>query len=385
MSNFFGLAYSALPPPVNPLGDALVLLGIIGNATPPTAYKDLAKKDWDQHLLEMIKLGQVSVIWAIALCTFASASLFAQQTSGSSPGIIKGTITDVNGTPVTGASVALKGTDSRMVTTDENGYFEIRDVEPGRPYQVNIQAAGFSEWDSPIVTLGSGQSEIMDATLTIESVKTAITVTPESSDEIATQQVKTQERQRGFIIIPNFSTVYTPNPAPLNAKLKFRLAGRVAIDPFTFGGVALVAGIGQAADYPDYELGAIGYGERFATRYANTVTYIMFDNAILPSLLRQDPRYFYKGTGTTKARAAHVVSSLIVTRGDNGQLQPNYSQLGGDLLASAIAISYAPRASRGAGAVFQGFATNTAIHLAVRMLAEFVFRPAKGGVAQDLH
>src|SRR5277367_608773 len=105
----------------------------------------------------MIKPGKLSVRFAIALCTFASASLCAQgtalpsqnqneqQTSVSQPGIIMGTITDVNDTPVFGASVALQGRDSgdlRLMTTDENGYFEIRDVEPGRPYQVKIRAAG---------------------------------------------------------------------------------------------------------------------------------------------------------------------------------------------------------------------------------------------------
>jgi hypothetical protein len=292
----------------------------------------------------------------------------------------------INDAPVAGASVALKGPDStdlRIVTTDENGYFEIRDVEPGPSHKINVRAAGFSEWNSPSVTLDSGQSEILDAKLRIEEVKTAVTVTPESSHEIATEQVKTQERQRGFLIIPNFYAVYASNPAPLDARLKFRLALRVARDPFTFGGVALLAGIGQASDYPDYQQGVIGYGERFAKNYANTFTYIMFDNAILPSLLHQDPRHFYKGTGTPKARAAHVVYSLIVTRGDNGHSQPNYWQLGGDLISVAISNLYYPKANRGAELVFRGFATYTAIHLAVRMLDEFVFRPAKESVVKD--
>ena len=348
----------------------------------------------------MIKLWKLSVIFAIALCTFASASLFAQvtalppqnqneqETSVSQPGIIMGTITDVGDTPVPGASVALQGRDSsdlRLVTTDENGYFEIRDVEPGRPYQVNIRAAGFSEWDSPIVTLGSGQSEVLDAKLRIEALKTAVTVTPESSDEIATEQVKAQERQRGFLIIPNFYAVYASNPAPMNARLKWHLALKVSRDPFTFAGVGIVAGIGQATDHPDYAQGASGYGKRFATNYANSLTDIMFTGAILPSLLHQDPRYFYKGTGTIKARVANVVYSLIVARGDSGQSQPNYSELGGDLISAAISNLYYPRANRGAGLVLQGFATHTAIHLAVRMLDEFVFRPAKGSVVKDSH
>ena len=349
------------------------------------AYPVLAK-EIAISVVEMIKLRKLSLMFAIALCTFAPTSLFAQQSSVSQPGMIRGTITDTNDAPVAGASVALKGPDStdlRIVTTDENGYFEIRDVEPGPSHKINVRAAGFSEWNSPSVTLDSGQSEILDAKLRIEEVKTGVTVTPESSHEIATEQVKAQEKQRGFLIIPNFYAVYAPNPAPLNARLKFRLSLRLARDPFTFAGVAMLAGIGQATDHPDYAQGAIGYGERFATNYANSFTYIMLDGAILPSLLHQDPRYFYKGTGTMKARAAHVVYSLIVTRGDNGHLQPNYSQLGGDLISATISNLYYPRANRDAGLVFQGFATNTALHLVVRMLDEFVFRPAKGGVAKD--
>jgi hypothetical protein len=308
-----------------------------------------------------------------------------EQRSVPKSGIIMGTVTDENESPVPNASVALQGGDSsdvRSVTTNESGFFELRDVKPGRSYQVIIRATGFSEWKSASVTLGAAESKILDVNkLRIEEVHTNVTVTPESSDEIAVEQVKTEEKQRGFVIIPNFYAVYDSNPAPMSASLKFRLAIRVARDPCTLGGVAMLAGIGQATDHPDYVQGAKGYGERLGANYANSFTDIMLDGAILPSILHQDPRYFYKGTGTTKSRAAHVLSSLFVTRGDNGNLQPNYSGLGGDLASSAISNFYYPRANRGAGLVLQGFATITAIHLAVRALDEFVFRPAKGSVA----
>jgi hypothetical protein len=291
----------------------------------------------------------------------------------------------VNDGPVPGASVAIQGSDSsdvRSVTTNENGFYEIRDVVAGRPYEVKVRAEGFAEWDSPMLTLSPGQSTILDvANLRIEEVQTSVTVTPASSDEIATEQVKSEEKQRGFGIIPNFYAAYASNPAPMNTRLKYRLALRVARDPFTFAGVALVAGIGQAADHPAYVLGAKGYGERFGANYANSFTDIMLEGAIFPSLLHQDPRYFYKGTGTTKARVAHVLYSLIATKGDNGKWQPNYSGLGGNLASAAISNAYYPTANRGAGLVLQGFGTMMGEHLAVRMLDEFVFRPAKGSVA----
>src|SRR5580700_4320413 len=305
---------------------------------------------------------------------------------GPQQGRITGTVTDVNDLPISGAVVDLKAGDSddvRSITTNENGFYQFLAVQPGRPYQISIRAAGFAQWDSPVVTVDAGQSTIVDATkLRIEEVQTSITVTPANSHDIATAQVKAEEKQRGFGIIPNFYAVYDPDPAPMDAGLKFRLALRVAIDPFTFTGVGILAGAGQATNSPAFAQGAKGYGERFGVNYANSFTDIMLDGAILPSILHQDPRYFYQGTGTSKSRVAHVISSLFVAKGDNGQWQPNYSALGGDLTSAAISNLYYPRSNRGAGLLFKGFATITAIHLAVRMLDEFVFRPAKGSVTE---
>lgn len=232
-----------------------------------------------------------------------------------------------------------------------------------------------------VLTLGPGQSKILDVSrLQIEEVQTSINVTPEDSNQIAVEQVKTEEKQRGLGILPNFYAVYTPNPAPLDAKLKFQLSLRVARDPFTFFGVAILAGAGQATNNPDYVQGTRGLGERFAANYANSFTDIMLEGAVLPSLLHQDPRYFYKGTGTTKSRVAHVLYSLVATKGNNGDWQPSYSGLGGNALSAAMSNLYYPRTNRTAGHTLQAFATMNAIHLAVRMLDEFVFRPAKGSV-----
>ena len=369
----------------------------------------------------MRTLRLVSVALAVTLAAFASAPLFAQPTARSLPsdtvttasgqgaqplstgqdqpqtsnqsedprtGIIVGTVTDMNDAPVSGATVSLQGpapNDVRSVTTNETGFFEIRDVEPGRSYVVSIRAAGFSEWDSSAVALEPGQSKILDVSrLQIQEVQTLVTVTPESSEEIATEEVKTEEKQRGFGIIPNFYAVYTSDPAPLTAKLRFRLALRVARDPFTLGGVAMLAGIGQAANSPRYVQGAKGYGERLGANYANSMTDVMFDGVILPTLLHQDPRYFYKGTGSTRSRVVHALASLLVTKGENGRLQPNYSSVGGDMAAAAISEFYYPRANRGVGLVLQGFAVNTAVHAAVRMLDEFVFHPSGTSPTQSL-
>ena len=269
------------------------------------------------------------------------------------------------------------GPDLRTVTTDANGFFQIHDVQPGDSYHVQIRAAGFAEWESPNVVLEPGQYKIEDApALRLEEVTTTVTVTPDGNEEIAIEQVKSEEKQRALGgLFPDFYAVYTPDPAPLNARLRFSLALRLARDPFTFAGVAMLAGIGQATNYPNYVQGFKGYSERFAASYTNTFTDTMMSGAILPSLLHQDPRYHYDGHGSIQSRAAHALASLLVARGDNGHLQPNYSGFGGDFTAAAVSNLYYPRASRGTDILLEGFAVNTAIHASVRLLDEFVFHP----------
>jgi hypothetical protein len=295
---------------------------------------------------------------------------------------IQGTVKDVNGDLVAGASVVLQRThpsDVRTVTTNDDGQFEILDVEPGIPYQVTVSATGFEQWESPVMILKPGERETLNVDkLKVEEVVTSVIVTPESSDEIALQEVKVEETQRGLGIIPNFFEAYGPHPAPLRARLKFNLAFRIVRDPFTAAGVAILAGAGQMEGSPNYGQGIRGYGERFGANYANQFTDLMIGGAILPSLLHQDPRYFYQGTGTKKSRALHAISSLIITKGDSGLWQPNYSSFGGDLASAVISSLYYPVSNRGAGPVFQNFAIDSAVHLGVRLLQEFAFRPTKG-------
>jgi hypothetical protein len=196
----------------------------------------------------------------------------------------------------------------------------------------------------------------------------------QTSEEVATQQVKIEEKQRVLGFVPNFYVVYDPNPAPLTTKLKFRLAFKVATDPITVLGVGFLSATQQAGDTPDYGQGAEGFGKRFGANSADGFSDIMIGGAILPSLLRQDPRYYYQGTGTKKSRFGHALVHPFVCKGDNGSWQPNYSSLGGDLASSAISNLYYPQANRGATLVFTNFAINTAERVATSLAQEFVLR-----------
>jgi Carboxypeptidase regulatory-like domain len=293
------------------------------------------------------------------------------------PAIITGTVIDVNNDTVPGATVVLAEPglkDPRTIVTNDNGFFQFTGVEAGT-YQVTVSAQGFANWTSAAITVKPGQHAILTGSkLHIAKALTTVNVTPQSSEEIATEQVKIEEQQRVFGIVPNFYVVYDHNAAPLTAKLKFKLATKVLYDPVTIIGVAAIAGINQAGDVPSYGQGATGYAKRFGASYASGATDIMIGGAILPSLLHQDPRYFYQGTGTTKSRAWHAISSTFICRGDNGLLQPNYSTIGGDLAAAAIATSYYPSSDRGAGKVFGTAAINTGERALSNLVQEFILR-----------
>src|SRR5207245_3628132 len=130
------------------------------------------------------------------------------------------------------------------------------------------------------------------------------------------------------------------------------LAMKTSRDAVTLLGVAALAGMNQAGNTPDYPQGVKGYGERVGAAAANGLSDIMIGGAILPSLLHQDPRYFFQGTGTNKSRAFHAISHPFICRGDNGHMQPNYSSIGGDLASAALSNPYYPPSNRGAGLVF---------------------------------
>ncbi len=66
----------------------------------------------------------------------------------------------------------------------------------------------------------------------------------------------------------------------------------------------------------------------WAAGFADATTEGLIGNAILPSLLHQDPRYFYQGSGTKKSRALHAILAPFICKGDNGKTQPNYSNVG---------------------------------------------------------
>ena len=305
-----------------------------------------------------------------------NAGQAASDAVGPEAGGVSGTVTDVSGDVLTGVPVVLDGAtpgDHRTAVTNDNGGFAFEGLKSGAPYRVSINVNGFSSWTSATIILAPGQHVfLIGVKLKIEGSTTSVTVYS-STEQIAVEQVKIEDQQRVLGFIPNFYVVYdSKNAVPLTTKLKFKLAMRVSIDPITIAGVTSMAGIKQAANTPDYVQGAKGYGQRLGAETADGFSDILIGGAVLPSLLRQDPRYFYQGTGTTKSRLRHALFSPFICKGDNGRWQPNYSSIGGDLASSAISNLYYPESNRGVGLVFGTFAIGTAERMASGFAQEFI-------------
>ena len=319
----------------------------------------------------------IGLVFVVSVAVAFSIPLTGQsvQAIGAKGASIVGTVTDANGDTVSQAAVQLQGPDSRdgqTIVTSQNGFFEFQGVTPGLLYQITVRANDFEPWTSDPITLGPAQFKIVSPIqLRIAVRRTEINVKYDPV-EVATEQFKAEEEQRVFGIFPNFYVNYDGNAEPLTAKMKFELALKASVDPVTAAGVVFIASAKQAANSPHYGQGWGPYGERVGAITADGFSDILIGGAILPSLLHQDPRYFYQGTGTTGSRIRHAVFSPFVARYDNGTWGPNYSSLGGDLASSGLANLYYPASNRGAGLVFGNFAIGTAERIGASLAQEFI-------------
>jgi hypothetical protein len=310
-----------------------------------------------------------------ALGTGASAGeqLPDQVLSGS----ISGKVVDRTGTAVTGARVKLTHEDqspSQEVLSGDDGQFSFANIAPG-PFQLTITSAGFATQTCSGI-LRSGEIHIVpQIALVIATAITEVRVRL-SPIELAQEQVKDQEKQRVLGFIPNFYVSYIPNAVPLTPKQKFQLAWKTTIDPVTFGINGVIAGVQQAQnDFSGYGQGAQGYAKRYGASYGDTVTGTFIGGALLPSLLKQDPRYFYKGSGSRRSRILYALANSVICKGDNGHWQANYSGILGGLAAGGISNLYYPAKDRnGAGLTFESTLIGIGATAADNLLQEFLLR-----------
>lgn len=295
-------------------------------------------------------------------------------------GYISGTVLDQSGAVSAGAIVVLSRSDpnpQQQVRSGNNGQFVFANQPPG-PFQLTVTSTGFRS-SGYAGDLHPGQVYLVPPivlAVAVEKTEISVVNAPLSPVELAEIQVKEQEKQRIFGLFPNFYVSYSSHTVPLTSKQKFRLAWKTTIDPMTFVGVGFLAAFEQAGNaYEGYGQGWDGYAKRFGASYADAITGTFIGSAILPSVLKQDPRYLYKGTGSTGSRFLYAIGSPFFCKGDNQRWQPNYSNVIGSFASGAISTLYYPSSEGGKGEItWQGGSIRLAETAFEGVLQEFVIR-----------
>jgi Carboxypeptidase regulatory-like domain len=326
-----------------------------------------------------MRRSAASVLWvslALLACGFPAA-VQAQQPEKLLSASISGTIVDPSRAAIAGAHVKLSREDrspDQEALSGDDGQFSFANIAPG-PFQLTVTLQGFAA-QACSGTLQPGESyTVPEIAMALATEVTEVRVVV-SRTEVAEDQIKTQEKQRVLGVVPNFYVTYEHNAVSLSPKQKFELAWKTTLDPVNFGVTGAIAGIQQAQnDFSGYGQGAQGYAKRYGASYADFVVSTYIGGAMLPSLLKQDPRYFYKGSGSKRSRALYAIANSVICKGDNGRWQANYSSIIGSLAAGGISNLYYPAENRdGLQLTFENALIGIGESAAVNLLQEFMIR-----------
>jgi len=292
------------------------------------------------------------------------------------PGSVSGTVVAPTGALLGGVQVRLTREDqspAQESLSSDDGQFSFVNIAPG-PFRLTVAAEGFAtQVYSGILQPGEACS-VPPITLSVTAPVTQVSVVV-SRVEVAEEEIKEEEKQRALGFIPNFYVSYVPDALPLTTKQKFELAWKSSVDPVNFAIIGAFAGVQQAQnDFRGYGQGAQGYGKRYGAGFADSTIGAFVGGAALPSLLKQDPRYFYKGTGSIRSRILYALANAVICKSDKGRWQANYSGILGSLASGGFSNLYYPAKDRGAGLVFENASVGIGASAAVNLVQEFVVR-----------
>ena len=185
---------------------------------------------------------------------------------------------------------------------------------------------------------------------------------------------ETSEQQSSHILgfIPNYRTFPSlQNYKPLTVEQKFKIASEDSLDRGTFGLAGLFGGLNQLTDSnKSFGQGVAGFGRYFGASYGDLLIGNYMTEAVYPSILHQDPRYFRRGSGSGFSRFGYAISQIFWTHRDSGGTQFNYSEWVGNSTAVAISNAYY-RDQRSAGNAVSKLAMQVGVDAVGNVLKEF--------------
>jgi len=317
-----------------------------------------------------------------------TAASTAGQSSEQLPvGSINGTVAGPDGNAVIEALVTLvqNGQTVQQVHTTDSGQFSFAGIAPGI-YQLSITAQGF---DSQTVNAVVHPGQMYTApriTLALAPLVTSIKVTP-SRAAVAHYQLQHEEKQLVLGFIPNYLVTYYHHTAPLTAKQKFQLTFKTVFNPFTLGlTTAFVGGEQAAGMYSGYGTEEKSFSKRFGAAYTTLGVGAFLSDALLPSILHQDPRFYYKANGSVGSRFLYAITRSFICKGDNGHWQPDFSAVLGHFAAGGIANLYLPQQNRtGWGTTLENGMIGIGFDAFANILQEFVLPKVTPALSHRIH
>ena len=188
--------------------------------------------------------------------------------------------------------------------------------------------------------------------------------TPDTSND------KVDHRIMG--VLPNYRTA---NPMdvyePLTPKQKFTIAAKDSFDWPIFALSAVFAGMYQLENQnPSFGQGVKGYAHRYWTSVIDQSFGNFMTEGLMPTLLREDPRYFRKVKGSTKSRLGYALTRVLVTHTDAGGTRFNFSEVIGNGIMATVGNAYYPD-SRGVGNTIERLGLQIGTDSVSNVLKEF--------------
>ena len=196
-------------------------------------------------------------------------------------------------------------------------------------------------------------------------------VAPDGHTLLPGEPGSTQDK-RIFGVLPNYRTADGTIPfSPITTKQKYTIAAKDTFNYPSYVIAAMFSAISQANNTnPEFGQGTEGYLKRYASAVADQDLGNFMTEAIFPSLLHEDPRYFRKVNGSAKSRLAYSLDRVLVTRTDSGSSRFNFSEwLGNGTVASIGNVYY--RDERGFGSTMQRLFSQVGTDAISNVLKEF--------------
>lgn len=260
----------------------------------------------------------------------------------------------------------------RETQSSDGGEFSFANV-PAGAYRLTFTANGFATRTIQGELLAGQALTLAQTTLAIDRLVTEVNVT-QTQVELAQQQIKVEEQQRLIGLVPNFFVSYDRDAVPLTTGQKLQLSAKTWLDPSSFVVNGIIAGAWQAENtHKGFGQGGEGYAKRYGAAFADYGTALMLDKVVMTSIFKQDPRYFYKGTGTTGERVRYALSRTFVCRGDNKKDQFCTSSLIDRIGVGFVTKYYYPAADRDSnGTILRDVGIGFGVDAAFDLFQEFV-------------